>query len=230
MYCVKCGVRLADTEKKCPLCETPVYCPDVSEGSAEALYPAGKMPKHGSGRAVLSGAVIILFMIPLLLTFFSDIFPDGGIDWFGYVAGGILLAYLVFAFPIWFRKPNPVILVPCDCIAATVYLLYLNLSTGGDWFLSFALPLSVGASVIVSALVTLLYYLRRGRLYVIGGVMVGFGLYALMIELLMSVTFATPFMGWSIYPLVSLSMIGGLLIYLAMNRVAREKIERLLFF
>ena len=29
MYCVKCGVELADSEKKCPLCGTPVFHPDI---------------------------------------------------------------------------------------------------------------------------------------------------------------------------------------------------------
>ena len=27
MYCIKCGVELADSEKSCPLCQTPVFHP-----------------------------------------------------------------------------------------------------------------------------------------------------------------------------------------------------------
>ena len=47
-----------------------------------------------------------------------------------------------------------------------------------------------------------------------------------MIEYLMNITFAIPLVGWSLYPFISLLICGGLLIYLAMNSVAREKIER----
>ena len=40
MYCVKCGVELADTENKCPLCGTSVYHPDIVRDKAEPTYPA----------------------------------------------------------------------------------------------------------------------------------------------------------------------------------------------
>ena len=119
MYCVKCGVKLADTEKKCPLCETVAYHPDIKRDHAEELYPKGKMPKPESGREVLCGVILILFMIPIAITFFSDILYDGELDWFGYVAGGLAIAYLTFAFPMWFQRPNPVILV-------VVFLLHLR--------------------------------------------------------------------------------------------------------
>jgi hypothetical protein len=79
-------------------------------------------------------------------------------------------------------------------------------------------------------MVTLLRYLRRGKLYVIGGAVAAFGVLSWLIELLMDVTFGIRFIGWSFYPLISLILIGGLLIYLAMNSVAREKIERKIFF
>lgn len=230
MYCVKCGVQLADTEKKCPLCSTVVYHPEITRESERELYPSGKMPRYGSGRAVLCGAVIILFMIPLLLTFFSDILFDGEIDWFGYALGGLAITYLTFALPMWFENPNPVIFVSCDFIGYTLYLLYINLATGGDWFLSFAFPVCIGVAVIVCTLITLMRYLRRGRLYAIGGSLVAFGALILMIELLLGVTFKLSFIGWSTYPLVTFVLVGGLIIYLAASSTAREKIERKLFF
>lgn len=230
MYCIKCGVKLADTEKKCPLCETVVYHPDLTREPAHPLYPADKMPPATSIRAVISGAVIFLFMIPLLVTFLSDILPNGKIDWFDYVAGGIVIAYLNFALPMWFAKPNPVIFVPCSFLESALYLLYINLATGGDWFLTFALPVSVGTAIITCIFVTLLKYLRKGKLFVIGGSAMGLGALTLMTELLMDYTFHLHFMGWSLYPMILFFMIGGMLIYLAINKVAREKIERKLFF
>lgn len=230
MYCVKCGVHLADTEEKCPLCQTAVYHPEIERPAAESLYPVGRMPKYGSGRAVLGGAIIILFLIPLVLTFFSDLLPDGDLDWFGYVAGGILLAYVTFALPLWFRHPNPVIFVPCDFAAVAAFLLYVDLATDGGWFLSFAFPLVMGAALTVCTPVTLLRYLRKGKLYVVGGSVIALGALSLAVELFMGLTFGTPFVGWSVFPLISLGLVGGLLIFLAMNGEAREKFERKLFF
>ena len=230
MYCVKCGVRLADTEKKCPLCNTVVYHPEVKQEDAPELYPSKKMPKSTYGRGFVCGAIIILFMIPLIVSLFSDIHLDGRLDWFGYVAGAIVMAYVTFALPVWFKRPNPVIFVPCDFAAGALYLFYINYKNGGEWFWSFALPILFGLCVIASTLVTLLRYLPKGKLYAIGGCVMGLGAWIFLIESLMANTFDWGFVGWSIYPLISLSLVGGLLIYLAMNRVAREKIERKVFF
>ena len=230
MYCIKCGAKLEDTEKACPLCNTIVYHPDIQVENKQSLYPSKSMPKSSSGRAFVCGAVIILFLIPLIVTFFSDFYVDRKIDWFGTVAGGILLAYIIFALPMWFKNANPVIFIPCDFVACALYLLYLNSSLSGGWFLTFALPVTLGLAVIVCTLVTLLRYLRKGKLYVIGGVVIALGVYILMIEYLMGITFNVEFSGWSFYPLISLFLIGGLLIYLAMNSVARAKIEKKLFF
>ena len=230
MYCVKCGVQLADTEKKCPLCNTVVYHPEITQESAPALYPSKKMPKSAFGRAFLCGAVLILFLLPLIVTLFSDLQFDGELDWFGYATGALILVYLIFAFPLWFKNPNPVIFVPCDFAACMLYLLYIEQATGGDWFLPFALPLSLGAALITCTLITLLRYLPKGKLYAIGGSLMALGAFVLMIELLMDLTFDMCFIGWSVYPLISFFLIGGLLIYLAINSVAREKIERKIFF
>ena len=38
-YCVQCGVRLAQQEKKCPLCGTPVINPNPQETKEDHLYP-----------------------------------------------------------------------------------------------------------------------------------------------------------------------------------------------
>ncbi len=230
MYCIKCGVHLADTEAKCPLCGTTVYHPEIEIKKERELYPLGKMPKIGHGRAYFCGAVIILFMIPLLVTFLSDIHTNGKLDWFGYAAGGIGILYLIFALPLWFKKPHPVIFTPCVFAACAVYLLYIDLNTGGSWFLSFAFPIVLGMALITCTLVVLLRYLHKGKLYVVGGFVMALGGLILMIELLMDMTFRLPFTGWSLYPLISLFFVGGLLIYLAMNSVARERIERKLFF
>ena len=178
----------------------------------------------------MCGAGIILFLLPIIVTFFSDMQFDGELDWFGYVAGAILTVYVIFALPLWFRSPNPVIFVPCDFAAAALYLWYIEIASGGAWFLPFALPMLAGVAAITCALVTLLRYLRRGKLYVVGGAMMALGAWTWMVEELMGATFDLAFIGWSLYPAISLLLLGGLMIYLAMNSVAREKIERRIFF
>lgn len=152
------------------------------------------------------------------------------IEWFGYVAGALVLSYVAFALPMWFKKPNPVIFVPCNFVATALYLLYINQATGGNWFLRFAFPVVGGLCLITCTVVTLIYYLHRGRLYILGGAFMALGAFMLLIEFLIGITFGLRFVGWSIYPLVVLILFGGLLIYFAINGAAREMMERKLFF
>ena len=85
-------------------------------------------------------------------------------------------------------------------------------------------------SLIVCAIITLVHYLHRGHLYIFGGGLIALGAWMLLIELLIDVTFNIAFIGWGFYPLIVLALLGGALIDLAINRTAREMMERKLFF
>ena len=230
MYCIKCGVKLADTESVCPLCNTAVYHPDIERTAEAPLYPPKKMPPKSSSSKVMCGAIIILFLFPAVVCFLADFQINRMINWSGYVLGALLVAYVAFALPMWFRKPNPVIFTPCTFAAIILYILYINFATGSNWFWSFALPVSCTLCLIVCALVTLLYYLKRGKLYVFGGFSMLMGALIVLIEVLLDLTFSFDFIGWSLYPFAVLFLVGALLIYLGINRSAREAFERKLFF
>ena len=72
------------------------------------------------------------------------------------------MSYIIIVLHHWFRNPNPVIFVPCGFTAVGLYLLYINLTTGGDWYLSFAFPVTGCIGLIISAAVVLLRYLPGG--------------------------------------------------------------------
>lgn len=230
MYCVNCGIKLADTEEKCPLCSTVPGEMPTGRAPVRPLYPKNRYPEPSVKPGAVNGAVLILFLLPLLITFFVDLQTGRGLSWFWYVAGALVTAYVIFALPAWFHRPNPVIFVPCSIAAATAYLLLICLLTGGEWFFGFALPISGGIGLIVTAVVTLLRYVRKGRLYILGGGMIALGGMMLLMEALLVRTFHMAFTGWSVYPLIALALLGGLLIFLAINACAREKMERKFFF
>ena len=230
MFCINCGVKLEDTEKKCPLCGTTVYHPDFKRETVAPLYPENRIPRLKPNTKPLNGVIILLFLIPLFISLLSDWHVDHTLNWFGFVAGALVLGYIAFALPLWFSKPNPVIFLPCNFAAAILYLFYINWTTNGSWFWSFAFPVTGALGIIASAVTTLLYYLKKGRLYIAGGTCIALGLFMLLIEFLMNITFSVSFFGWSIYPLIVLVLLGGVLIYLAINHSAREMMERKLFF
>ena len=229
MYCINCGGRLAETQEKCPLCGTVPYHPTLCSEPATPLYPKHDLPHTTPNSAAVNGTILTLFMIPMLITLLVDLRSDFKLTWSGFVAGALVLAYIVLALPRWFRTPNPFIFAPCDFAAAALYLLYINLATGGSWFFSFALPVTAATGLIICSVVTLLRCLRQGRLYIFGGALIALGALNLLIEFLLTVTFELEFTGWSFFPLIALALLGGWLIFLAVNHTARARVERKLF-
>lgn len=230
MYCINCGVELEVGQAKCPLCNTRVYHPDIEIEQSSPLYPKNKFPKAKSARKALSGGLIIVFIIPLVFGLFSDYMVGKDLGWSLIMAGALILSYICLALPLWFKKPNPVIFIPCDFAATILFLHYVNFATCGDWFWTFALPVTVGFGVVVSTLVTLLRYIKRGKLYILGGSSIALGGMVFLVEMLLDYTFSVDFIGWSIYPMAVLILCGGLLIYIAINGAARDAITRKLFF
>lgn len=230
MYCVKCGVKLADDLTACPLCGTRAYHPDLERGLADGQYPREKYPQKQKRSLVGQSIFSILYLLPLLIVPLCDLQINGHVTWSGYVTGAVLLSYVILVLPTWFAKPNMVIFVPCDFAAAVLYLLYINFATGGNWFLSLAFPVAGGIGLIVTAVVVLTKYVPKGNLYTFGGAFISLGGFMPLIEWLINDTFDLPkFMGWSLYPLIVLAVLGGILIYLAINRTARETLERKIF-
>ena len=230
MYCVNCGVKLADTEKTCPLCGVVAYHPDLPRQDAEPLYPAQKYPDPKVSPKGAKIIVTTLFIIPLLITLLCDVQLHHRVTWSGYVIGGLIVGYVMVVLPWWFNKPNPAMFLPCTFAAIALYLLYISLYTKGYWFLSFALPVTCGVALIVTAVAVLLRYLRRGILYTLGGAGIATGLFILLIEFLAYITFErVNFLGWSFYPMIVFVLLGGMLIFLAICRPARESMERRFF-
>ncbi|MBQ6789486.1 MAG: zinc ribbon domain-containing protein [Clostridia bacterium] len=229
MYCVKCGVKLGENEKKCPLCGTVVFHPEVTQTMTEDAYPHGKVPEIN--KSLVSAIVLtVMFIIPVVTVLLCDLKVYGRVTWSGYVVGALLLTYIAAVLPMWFRSPNPVIFVPCSFAAAGIYILYIDIALKGGWFLSFAFPIIGCIGLTVTAMVALFRYIKKGGLYILGGAFCFIGLSVLPIEFLASYTFGVGrFIGWSLYPLSSLVLIGMFLIFLAIYAPARKYLERIFF-
>lgn len=230
MYCANCGVKLADTEKQCPLCATPAFHPDIVRKVGEPLYPQFRYPAPPVNSRAAQIIATTLFLLPMLITLLCDLRINGKIIWSGFVIGALLVAYAGLVLPFWFRKPDPVIFVPCWFVAVGIYLLYINCVTSGDWFLPFAFPVVGCVGFIVTAVIVLLRYIPGGGLYIFGGAAIALGAFMPLMEYLIYMTFQRPrFAAWSLYPLIVLVLLGAMLIFLAMNHAARETMERKFF-
>ena len=230
MYCAKCGVKLADTEKRCPLCGTEAYHPDIERPEVAPLYPQDYTPKREISKTTLHIIILTLFLIPILVTLYSNLYVDRRITWSAYVAFSLSLAYIIVVLPFWFKKRSPAIFVPIDFLCIELFLHYINYVNNGDWFLTFAFPIVTYLGLIVTAASVLIYYLKKGHMYVIGGFFIALGLFMDIVELFIMITFKLDFDGWSLYPMIPLVLIGLGLIAISISRTARNVLERKLHF
>jgi len=225
MYCVKCGVELSDSEKKCPLCHTPVYLPNY-EPKEERPYPRFEKPEAVNPRGIYF-VISFVSIIAAIISFVCDFNLGGGVTWSGYVIGAIALFYVLFILPGWFKKYNPAIFIPISFLCIGLYLAYINYAVDGGWFLTFALPVTGGVTIIISAITTLCYYLKRGYLYIFGGAFIAAGTFCPVIETLSIITFGAPPLFWSLYPLIALFLIGIMLIIISIVKPFRESLCRI---
>ena len=230
MYCIKCGVELADSEKICPLCGTRVFHPDLPCGNGEPPYPPAEHLNEEVSRVGAMFVVTVCMLLPAVICVLVDWRVNGGIVWSGFAVGGLLLLYVLTVLPLWFKRPNPVIFVPVDFAAIILYLLYIDLATGGHWFLTFAFPVAGSIGVLITTMVALLRYVRRGYLYIFGGALIAAGGLAMLLEFLLNLTFGVhQTFFWSFYPLAAGVLLGVMLIIIAVCPPLRRSLHRKFF-
>ena len=230
MYCSNCGVKLGDAERKCPLCGTAAFHPELIREEGEPLYPGQRYPAPQVNSRAAQIVLTTFVLMTALITLEIDLQVDGAVSWAGYVTGALLVGYVMLVLPFWFRKRSPVVFVPAAFGAIGLYLWYINYAVNGDWFLRFAFPVTGYVGLVVTAFVVLMKYLRRGRLYIVGGAFVAFGVFMPLLEFLIWLTFSPGQFGvWFMYPMIVLVLLGGMFIFLAICRPARETMERKFF-
>lgn len=230
MYCIKCGVELADSERKCPICGTVPYHPELKRNITPPTYPNYSEPKKKISRTSVMFIVTILFAIVSIQIALCDFVITGRITWSVFASGGLILLYIAAILPLWFRRPNPVIFVPCDFAAAGIYVAVINLLTNGDWFISLALPAIGILGIIVTTVVVLRRYVRGGFFFVYGGAVIACGIYVCLIELFIHITFDVgKFFAWSFFPLTGSVLVGLAMIVIGICRPIREALEKKFF-
>ncbi len=230
MFCIKCGVELADSEKICPLCATVVYHPDLKQNETEPPYPPYQKPQTRINRRGILFLITTVYLVLILNLFVCEFSIFDELNWSLYATGALLLSYVLIILPTWFRRPNPVIFVPCDFAAVGLYLLFISIHTSGGWFLSFAFPIIGIAALIVTAVITLCRYVRGGYFFIFGGTSLLCGAYIVLIEIFLTITFdPIAFYFWSVYPMIGFALLGIALIIIGICRPLRESLAKKFF-
>ena len=230
MYCVKCGVRLADSERRCPLCGTRAYHPDIAQGDALPPYPSVKPELRAMNRPLVMLIITLILSVVALQMLIFDWRLSGAVSWSYFASGGIVCAYFILIFPFWLRHPNPVILLPVDIAILCAYVFGIDALFGDGWFLPLALPLFALAAILTVTPTAVLYYVRRGHFFVYGGVALALGVSLVLTEWLIDRYFGIgSFVFWSLPPLLGLTLLGIFLLLAGIIKPLRVRLEKSFF-
>ena len=122
MYCMNCGVKLGQGEKKCPLCGLPAYHPDLKRTLGPSLYPT-EWTAPEAERSGLRYLLTVFFLVALGACLLIDFLLAHRVTWSGYVLAGLAAGYVLLVLPLWFAKPNVVACLGLDFVAVGLMLL-----------------------------------------------------------------------------------------------------------
>lgn len=144
-YCVNCGVELEKSQKRCPLCGTPVINPNEStENKTVPPYPTDNVVTAVRKMRHMTALLIsIILLVPLILCPLCNFIISKSITWSIYSIMSVILGWFYIVPPILLK--NNVILKCAwiDYFSTGVFLYGLNtiITPDKDWFSQIVLPL-----------------------------------------------------------------------------------------
>ena len=165
-YCINCGVELAKSEKKCPLCGIPVNNPVTANDGEEKLYPEfveqeNKVPYISTFGVIIYSMILAL---PFFLTLFIDYQINKAITWSLYPMASILLFWTYSALPFlikndWMKKSKAVKLITIDTIATIIFLFLIDIHSGGGMWSLYA----ISSIILLWIFVVLPIFIKKPR-------------------------------------------------------------------
>ncbi len=231
-YCVNCGVELAEYIKKCPLCATEIINPNQPYDFASAPpYPEYEpTPKQKTSPKIILGILAIIFILPIAVCLVADLTYDKIFGWSGYVIASVFAVYTVTASALTVRKESWLLEQIFDYMAILLLLVYVEKQCSGNWLLPFALPLLCSIALTTLFITFLIKVLNKRALTVISYTSFLGGVICVICDLLIKYNFYNILsIGWSLYPFISLVIIGAVLLFIDNNKYIRNRLEKKFF-
>lgn len=231
-YCIKCGVELKDSEKKCPLCQTVVYHPEIKQSiDFKPPFPKEIEIYHQKikNRFKMFIATIIIFL-SAFLTMICDYSINSKILWSDIVLSSVCLIYCFIFIPLIVCKKNVFLYLIIDFISLLLFQWYIAYTTGGTWFASFSLPVTSSIFLIITVSILIRRYTKVSYLIIFAIIFILAGLDCILIEYLINKIFMNQVhLVWSYYPLITFIAVGAILYLSDKNKRLKEKIAKKFF-
>lgn len=155
-YCVNCGVELAESAVKCPLCDTTVINPNIlNTKKSDPPFPEKiEIPKATKNK--FSAIIIsLLILLPNIICVITNLLFTPTILWSIYVVSSSAMFWFLFIFPFFMKGNRKYLTIAVDAIAtaAYIFIFYYYNSARTGWFWKLAVPLDVGVFACIAILV-----------------------------------------------------------------------------
>lgn len=227
-YCVNCGVKLASSEKKCPLCNTVVYNPNIKEDTYHPNY-SDKIEKIKSInlRYIVKLSVIVLLILGII-SVFCDLIITKSISWSIYVICSILYLSCHLSFIMKKGIKIPMLL---ELVGSELFLLVITyLNDGLLWYKYLAMPFIFILWLYVVLCIYLVKRKTKSLLRRIAICLMFSSITLIIIEILIDLYLRGVIsLSWSIYAMLPISIISTLILILSFNRKLLDEIKQRVF-
>ena len=227
-YCVNCGVKLASSEKKCPLCNTVVYNPNIKEDTYHPNY-SDKIEKIKSInlRYIVKLSVIVLLILGII-SVFCDLIITKSISWSIYVICSILYLSCHLSFIMGKGIKIPMLL---ELVGSELFLLVITyLNDGLLWYKYLAMPFIFILWLYVVLCIYLVKRKTKSLLRRIAICLMFSSITLIIIEILIDLYLRGVIsLSWSIYAMLPISIISTLILILSYNRKLLDEIKQRIF-
>lgn len=227
-YCVNCGVKLKNSEKKCPLCNTKVINPNKVNSEYEPVYSNKIETFKKINYKYLSKLIILLLMATAFVILIFDFIISKNITWSLYVVASILYLCCHLSFAV---VKNIYLSLVIHLVSTELFLLLIAyLNNGMHWYLYLVFPFIF---IVWSYIILVTYLIKRKKgnfLKRISLCLLFCGLTVILVEASIDLfRFNIINYTWSLYAAFPITIISIFIFILSYNKKIVDEIKQRMF-
>lgn len=231
-YCPKCGVKVDQGGRDCPLCDYPIPVVDGETGGSAHPFPTPEnvFPKEFKAiKKRIFKNIAVFFLLAITAMVVQNYLMNGTLTWARYSVASTLFLMAYIAVFLNFI-PNPYFFVTASSLITTALLYTLDRIDGVlEWFLPTGQPLVVGAFILSIIGVFSYRHLRKKPLLFSGVIMLLVSVYFAVVEASVSRYFMNEVhLFWSYMGGIPLGTLGLAMVYFHFYfpQTMKEQIKR----
>lgn len=227
-YCVNCGVKLKESEKVCPLCNTKVINPNNLKTEFTPAYSQNIEKTKKVNKKYLCFLITIILMGVTIITVLCNLIFTGNITWSIYVVASILFLNSKLSFVLFKNKFFPLFIDLLTTETLIYVIAYLN--NGLHWFYYLVCPFIF---IIWIYIILCTFVLSKKKYNLLRRFSVAFSFISVILLIIESCIDMYKYekitINWSIYAILPIIIIGTILFLISYNRKLIEEIKQRIF-